>query len=258
MRYFVNHNGSQKGPWTLEQVQEKLIAHEITVMDYVFDEDRSDWIIIMNYPAFSGFMKTFSQMPKPPQPVKNDNPSKNEGHDDWFVLRGDSKYGPFKYLDLVKMLQQKQLLEFDFVWSKKMSAWARIAEVPDFKPDHIKALKDSAVSTKKDVFFRRKHARAEIGASILLHNNKEVWKGRSAELSSGGAGLIIPSGDIQVGQDLFLHFKAGDGVPPFNAVCKIVSKAEAKNNEFRYGVKFTSISQSVQVAIKKYTDNKAA
>ena len=66
--------------------------------------------------------------------------------------------------------------------------------------------------------------------------------------------------DFEPGQTLFLHFKAGDGVPPFNAICSIVSKqfVEEPLKPIRYGVKFTSISHSVQKAIKAFADKKAA
>jgi hypothetical protein len=257
MRYFINHEGLQKGPWTIEEIKQKISSNEINPMDYVFDEDRSDWVVMMAYAPFTSFLKPGGPVEAKAPAQAPAGPESAESKDDWFVLRGDSKYGPFKYLDLVKMLQAKQLFEFDFVWNKSMSSWIRISESENFQPEKIKQLKSAAGPEAKDVFYRRKHARVQIGASILLHNNKEVWKGRSVELSSGGAGLVIPSHEIQIGQDLFLHFKAGDGVPPFNAVCKIVSKANLKNKEFRYGVKFTSISQSVQVAIKKYTDKAA-
>ena len=255
MRYFINHDGSQKGPWTLEEIKQKIASSEISVMDYVFDEDRADWVVMMTFGPFAQLLHNVpvTVVPKPLEqaPIAS--------QDEWFVLRADNKYGPFKYLDLVKMLQAKQLFDFDFVWNKSMSTWNRVSENDHFRADKIKQLKGSQAGNTENVFYRRKHARASINASILLHNNKEVWKGRSAEVSSGGAGLIIQASDIQVGQDLFLHFKAGDGVPPFNAVCKIVSKSEhdKHNKEFRYGVKFTSISQSVQVAIKKYTDKVA-
>lgn len=251
MRYFISHEGSQKGPWTIDEIRQKISSNEINVMDYVYDDDRSDWVIIMAYGPFEMMIQQ-AQAPKGP-PVQVEVAQKEE----WFVLRADSKYGPFKYFDLVKMLQAKQLFEFDFVWNKDMASWGRVSEVPEFQPEKIKELKGLGLKELKDIFYRRKHPRVSIGASILLHNNKEVWKGRSAELGLGGAGLIISSPALQIGQDLFMHFKAGDAVPPFNAVCKIVSKSDLKNNEFRYGVKFTSISQSVQVAIKKYTDKVA-
>ena len=35
---------------------------------------------------------------------------------EWFVLKGENRFGPFNYTDLVKMLQQKVVFPFDFIW----------------------------------------------------------------------------------------------------------------------------------------------
>lgn len=266
MRFFISQQGVQKGPWTTHEIKQKLESEQISLTDYVYDEDTSDWVLIMNYLPFEKYLMSIlefkqrkNQITATEENMKKREPKENMGSnpEDWFVLRGEDQYGPFSYVEMVKMLQRQQILEFDYIWSQKISTWARVCEVQDFKPERIKKLKNSAGVSDHDIFFRRKHARAAIGATILVHNNREVWKGRSAEVSAGGAGLLIASDQIQVGQELFLHFKAGDSVPPFNAVCKIVSKKEYDQQEYRYGVKFTSISQSVQVAIKNYTDRVA-
>lgn len=177
---------------------------------------------------------------------------------EWFILKGDNRYGPFAYLDLVKMLQEKSLYEFDFIWHNGMPSWKRVAELPDFAPDKIKHLKHSPDVDVSEVFFRRRHARARYGASLLVHNNKTVWKGESLEISAGGAAIVIENATLQPGQILFLHFKPGDGVPPFNAICTVVNKQYVQNTQsvnapVRYGVKFTSISCNVQQSISDFT-----
>lgn len=177
---------------------------------------------------------------------------------EWYMLRDDNKYGPFSYLDMIKMLQDKKLFEYDFVWHAAMDSWKRVSEVSDFHPDKIRDLKNSSEDKKDDVFFRRRHARADYGASILVHNSKDVWTGKSIEVSPGGAGVVLDTDTIDVGMSIFLHFKAGDGVPPFNATCTVMSKAKLSDTQYRYGVKFASVSQSIQKAIKNYTQKKAS
>jgi len=252
VKFVIHHQGNQRGPWELEEVLQKLESRALDWTDYVFDDSQKDWMMLLDHPVFSEHFKRWKQ---PTNKVQTPRP--NEGNE-WYILRADNKYGPFTQLEVIKMLQEKKLFEYDYVWNRsKMQSWYRISEVPEFQPDKIKALREKNGSNLTDIFYRRRHARAKYGASILLHNNKEVWKGQSLEVSSGGAGLLIDSAAIQVGQTLFLHFKAGDGVPPFNATCTIVSKQTTKGKEFRYGVKFTSISQTIQQAIKKYTDQAA-
>ncbi|MNL46852.1 PilZ domain protein [compost metagenome] len=159
------------------------------------------------------------------------------------------------------MLQEKTLFEYDYIWHSQLPAWKRVAEVEDFSPESIKAM--ASEPGVAEVFFRRRHARANYGASLIVHNNKTVFRGQALEISAGGAGVLIESAHLQPGQSLFLHFQPGDGVPPFNAVCQIVSKqyVQDDNSEtqpIKYGVKFTTLSQSVRENIKNYTAAKAA
>lgn len=243
--------GSQKGPWGADEILQRLEKKELEWTDYVFDDDTRDWVMLLDHAKFSEHFRKWKQ---PAQVNASKTPTTGA---EWYILRDENKYGPFLYLELIRMLQEKRLFEFDYVWNRqKMESWQRISEVEDFKADKVRQVKSEGGAELKDVFFRRRHGRANYGASILLHNNNEVWRGESIEVSAGGAGLMIDASDIQVGQSLFLHFKAGDGVPPFNAVCTIVSKAKVKGQTHRYGIRFTSISQSIQQAIKKFTDQK--
>lgn len=259
MKYYLSHEGTQQGPWSADEVLKSLGAKEILWTDYLFDENSKEWILLMEHPEFS---KSFKEWIEPQKATPGEHadvielPLNNEKQ--WFVLKGENKYGPFGYTELLKMLQEKSLYEYDFVWRTELSAWKRIADLEDFKPEKIKSLSTSVSAEVKDAFFRRRYARASYNASLIVHNSKSVWKGRGLEISSGGAGIVIDNRDLEPGQTLFLHFKAGDGVPPFNAICSIVSKQHVEGPEkpVRYGVKFTSISHQVQQAIKAFADNR--
>lgn len=260
--FYVSHEGQQMGPWPVDEILQKLKTHSLGWNDYIYDEAKEDWIFIMDHAEFSERYKTEvppvkdSTGPQTPPPQAANQPV---GDKEWFVLKAENRYGPFSYVELIRMLQEKNLFEFDYVWNPQMTAWARVSEVEDFKAEKIRGLKDSGMAEVQEIFFRRRHARANYGASIIVHNNKKVWKGETLEISAGGAGLRIENSDLQPGQTLFLHFKPGDGVPPFNAICTIVSKHGTKNGQHSsYGVKFTSINRTVQAAIKDYTEKVAA
>lgn len=259
--YYVSHEGQQMGPWPSAEVLGKLKTHALGWSDYIYDEAKEDWIFIMDHAEFKAHYKSEvppvkdAAGPATPPPQSAASPT---GEKEWFLLKAENRYGPFSYVELVRMLQEKNLYEFDYVWNPSMTAWARVAEVEDFKAEKIRGLKESGVAEVQEVFFRRRHARAQYGASIIVHNNKKVWKGETLEISAGGAGLRIENPDLQPGQTLFLHFKPGDGVPPFNAICTIVSKQSRKGPHSSYGVKFTSINRTVQAAIKDYAEKVAA
>lgn len=278
-KYYVSHEGRQQGPYTIVEIVGLVGSSELSPLDYIYDEGKADWIVFMEHDGLSSQIKNLK--PKAPpvlaeraEPVLgkkielNSNskwPAQVANHmqHEWYVLKGENKFGPFAYIDVVKMLQQGVVYEFDFVWHKEMSAWQRVAEVPAFHREQLQMLKSSSMPELSEVFFRRRYRRVKYGATILVHDNKKVWKGQGVEISEGGAGVIMDNATILPGQELYLHFKPGDGVPPFNAICEVVAKKYVSgianpNEPIQYGLKFKSLSAQGQEALKLYTSKKAA
>ncbi|MEN0060008.1 MAG: GYF domain-containing protein [Bdellovibrio sp.] len=264
-QYYLSNNGTHIGPYTRETVLKKVASHENEWTDYVYDENVGEWMMLLEHPEFA---KELSQIPakKPLSPLPLSS-AHNEGSatmkdKEWFILKEGNNYGPFCQLELIQMLQEKTLFEYDYIWHAKLPAWKRVAEVEEFSPEHIRLMKDSNDVGVAEIFFRRRHVRASYGASLIVHNNKMVFRGQALEISAGGAGVLIDTPHLQPGQSLFLHFQPGDGVPPFNAVCQIVSKQFVKGEvdeaePVKYGVKFTTLSQSARESIKNFTTKAA-
>ncbi len=268
MEYYVSANGEQQGPFTAEQIVERVNRKTLDASDYLFDESKQDWIMLMAHSQLSQALKTL----KPVSSTSGSSvsalragQSKDGGGGEiteWFVLKGESKFGPFSYPELIKMLQDKSIFEFDYVWHVGLKAWERIATIAEFSPDKVRNFRGSNEGPINEVFFRRRHARAHHGASILVHDNRAVYKGRSIEVSAGGAGIVIENAMLQPGESLYLHFKPGDQTPPFNAACEIISKsfvnASDKSAPVRYGVKFTKIETQTQQILNEFALKKTA
>jgi hypothetical protein len=251
--YFVTQNGVQQGPYTQSQVMQLLKGQKLDWMDYCFDEASGEWVTLMQHGDFADKMnvpqQTISKVIAGPSPLA----AKTEK--EWFALKDDNRYGPFAYLEIVKMLQDKSLSEHDYIWHEGLPNWAKVAEIEDFSPDRIKALKGGGMHEITEIFFRRRHARAHYEGTLIVHNNRKVFQGHSLEISAGGAGILIDGAVFDVGDSLFLHFRPGNGVPPFNAICNVVNRREiehGRKTHWRYGVQFTSISEYVQESIEEY------
>lgn len=260
-RYYLTQNGKPVGPWSLDQIMNHLKSNELSWTDYLYDEARHDWVLLMDHPSLMSYFREVAHTPAPKAPAKAEKVEKKSKdvelnkEKEWFTLKGDNKYGPFTYLEVMKSLQQGEIHEFDYVWNVRFTNWKRVSECEEFQPEKVRALRESGHPEIEEVFFRRRHARAAYGASLLVHNNRQVWRAESLEISPGGCGLMVDHPELEPGQSLFLHFKAGDGVPPFNAICQVVSKQTPQPGQkwVRYGVKFTSISRQIQLAIKDFT-----
>ncbi len=251
VKYYLSHQGQQVGPWSYQEIVSQLEAKKADWTDYIYDEKSSGWVLLAEHDLMKAY---FNKKEKPESHVLHPGNDKK-----WFILKSENKYGPFSYFELVKMLQEKSLSDSDYIWTAAMASWKRFPDCDEFKAEKIRELKNSNLPEVEKIFLQRRFARAKFGAAVLVHNSKTVWKGKSLELSSGGAGLIIENQSFEPGQTLFLHFKVGDKVPPFNAICSVVSKQYVSSNakEVKYGVKFTNISRDVRHAIKAFTDHEA-
>jgi hypothetical protein len=273
LEFFINREGQSMGPWSLAEIVKRLDKNELLPTDYLYDESKSDWVLLMEFAPVIDQIK--SRKPAAPPPPKRaqaqyesvDPKAKQEVEgtpsDEWFILKWDNRYGPFSYYEMVRMLQEKSIFEFDYAWKTGMEAWARVAEVTAFAEDKIRDLREVPNPALQEVFFRRRHMRTNYNGSIIVHDNKSVWKGESIEISEGGAGIVMNNAMVLPGQTLYVHFKAGDNVPPFNAVVEVVSKkfvkgVKDKSAPITYGVKFVRINRGVQDAIKTYVAGKLA
>ncbi|MCB0411582.1 MAG: DUF4339 domain-containing protein, partial [Bdellovibrionales bacterium] len=215
--YYVSQGGQQLGPFSLEDIVAKLQSSELSPLDYLYDDATSDWVAFLEHKDFAQVIK--EHKPKAP-PKAQDAKFKEEEKKikesvlklekkgeavgehmvtEWYVLKGENKFGPFAYTDLVKMLQQKVVYEFDFVWHPGLSTWKRIAELDSFNNKNVQTLKETLMPEISEIFFRRRHRRVAYNGTVLIHDNKEVWKGHGVEISAGGAGVIMENSMITPG-----------------------------------------------------------
>jgi hypothetical protein len=264
--FYLSKDSKSVGPFSLDEILAKIENREFAWNDYLYDDIRQDWIMVLEYPALTEKFNSGWGRPDATPIVTPEFTFKSIENKlrekAWFALRDGNNYGPYSYLEVIQMLQEKTLFEYDFVWHHELPAWKRVAEISDFTPEVVKNLRESGDIGIAEIFFRRRHVRAQYGCSLILHDNKNVYKGHSVEISAGGAGVVVPTQQLHPGQNVFLHFQPGDGVPPFNAICAIVSKQFMKSPtgpqavHVRYGVKFTSLSQNVKDSIKNFTERK--
>lgn len=196
--------------------------------------------------------------------MEKKNSGQGSEHDvsEWFVLKGELRFGPFSYADMVRMLQEKVIFGFDFGWHGGLSGWKRISDIADFQESAIRNLvKDP--KAKRAIFAERKHSRHPHTGDVIIHDQQNWWKGQAFEISGGGVGIEVENTTLIPGQQIYLHFKPFENFPAFNAIGEIVSKRyvediKSASMPLRYGVRFVSVSGTGKEKLFAILEEKSA
>lgn len=273
MKYSVSRQGETQGPFAIEEIVAKVRAKELELFDYVFDEQRNDWVLLMEFPLLADKLKS-SKPPRPGAPVETPARSSDSevqtvtatvttihkagksadahGINEWYVLKGENRFGPFSYNDVVRMMQQKVVFPFDYVWHTGMANWQRMVEFEEFKPETIRALFQKAPKSAKEVFSERKFKRKPFDGEVIVHDNMSVWRAQAVEISRGGVGVSMKNTVVVPGQNVIVHFRQHGDLPAFNAVCEVVSKKFVSDDSpVQYGLRFLNLTQEVQNELNK-------
>ena len=294
-KYFINNGQANVGPFEMKLIIEKVARGELRAVDHIcVNADNDEWVLICQHPEFlkhfeaqKPSLHTENQSAEnhrvenhnaPPHSIASgpsDSVPSAKPHivasapipestpvpvgdltlAQWYVLKGKNRFGPFVYVDLVRMLQEKSVFEYDYVWAQGLEGWKRIAEINVFSADHIKGLFGTDEDKENKLFHRRNFPRAKYETTIIVHDNNSVWKGKTVELSEGGAGVVIDNAMILPGQNIYLHFKPGPLSKPFNVLSEVVSKRYMKGIRDKdapvvYGIKFININKQDREAIR--------
>lgn len=253
-KYFVAKEGIQKGPWTLQEITQNIQKKIVSWNDYIYDEKNSNWMFLFEFPELT---ELFNKSFKTPLNHKMSGATANYYEERvWYILKQNENYGPFCYLDLIQMLQSKTLFEHDFLWRTGRLSWKRLADIEEFSTDRLKevfkVLAEEDKEKATEVFYRRRFPRARYKCELLVHDQHKVYSAVSMEISAGGASFKVPNVSFDLDSQVYLHFKPGGDVPPFNAVCRIVSRTGDL-----YGVSFQNISTAIKDSIATFAKKAA-
>lgn len=240
--FYVSRNGVQEGPLSLSTIREKILDSYFLSQDYIYESKSNQWVPIN---AFEKTKDLFMSLDKQSEKHKSDDFNK------WFVLKSSNQLGPYGYDEILQLINKKEIMDFDFVWNRKMTTWLKISECPEFREIKINGKAVNPV--------RRKFDRAEFVSTIIIHNNKKVWKARSFSIGVGGVRIEVENSQFSLGDEIFIHFKADLELPSFNATCEIVNLNNQTQSENSIsvqiiGARFLKVNFVVQKIINDYVN----
>lgn len=180
--------------------------------------------------------------------------------DEWHVLKGDVKYGPYTYAELIQMIQQNMVFNFDYVWAPHVDSWTSLADLPDFAPERMAQIVEQMAAEfkgKENPFSRRQHERILCKFPVFVNDNLRLWGGTCENLSEGGALIVMENPILLPGHIVSLHFRNTGKAVPFNCTAEIINKRLSRqrlqhNSGIYYAVRFLQMSPDGEKQIKTW------
>jgi hypothetical protein len=257
--FTISKDGKPAGPFTRSDLMRKLKSGDLAFTDYLWSDDDSDWRMLAD------FFRADFPPPKDPPPGKKKSESLKEFDGEtftqdigisnepiWFLFKDNTKFGPYRYLEIVRLLQTNACAQEDFVWKPGFDDWVRLNQTPEFTEKVLKKLTHMKNFAVEKVFIHRRFPRVPYDSEVILHDEKRVVFGAARSLSEGGAFLEVAKPTHVKGDRIKIHFTPGELTVPFNCIAEVtqVSKGEPRG----YNVKFIYLEEEDRKRIAKFAE----
>jgi hypothetical protein len=269
MLYFVVHQNTVLGPWTLEEIAGRMHVGEFRATDFIYNETSDDWTALMDYEPLKALLRQTAPTPARPKfdfskvQTLIDQTGVETAQTwladpaQWVAMSSSGAELPdLSTGAVIRHLQCKELVPSDLIrkTGSSSSVWQRIAEHDEFKNEAVRRLLQSG--QHQGLFVQRRFPRIDFETRVLIHDRRTLWQGESFQGGEGGSGLIVRNAGLQPGQSVLVHFMSGKA-PAFNAECEIVSKqfdSEIKSPKqaVKYGVRFLRLDSRAKDKITDF------
>jgi hypothetical protein len=179
----------------------------------------------------------------------------------WYILRGEMKYGPYEYGALLHMIQTGELYDYNYVWAPHLESWMLLGDMQEFSKEALAKLVQSETHVAGS-FIRRGSPRLDCDIDVYAHNDYNFFDGKCTSISDNGALVLLNDPLLLPGQEIMIHFRTGDKNPAgFNVKAEVIRKNFTKQrlnvkSGLHYAVRFLQVQKDGQDQIKNWIINK--
>jgi hypothetical protein len=242
--YLVEKSNQLLELLSVKEISRRLEAGELNPALRMYDDAHGGWIRFFDHPNFQ--KKSEVEKPKPRLQLVPATPQ------EWYYLQGQTPIGAFSYMEMIGLLQRKQITLSSSVWRRGQPNWAEASSLEEFQSAIVQQLRQTTIPGLDGYFARRQFKRFPYAAKFILHNEDKLWRAISFELSMGGIGLLANTDVLGIGQEVFIHKTSRGAEVDINAVACVRSKFTQgmQLGQAKYGLEFVDISKDTQLEIE--------
>jgi hypothetical protein len=174
----------------------------------------------------------------------------------WYILRGEMKYGPYEYSALIHMIQTGELFDYNYVWAPHLESWMLLGDMQEFSKDSLARL-IQAQDHLAGAFIKRGSPRLTCDIDVYAHNDYNFFDGKCTSISDNGALVLLNDPLLLPGQEIIIHFRGGseNNATAFNVKAEVIRKNFTKQrlnvkSGLHYAVRFLQVQKEGQDQIK--------
>lgn len=164
----------------------------------------------------------------------------------WYILRGETQYGPYEYGVMIRMVQNHEIQDYNYVWASHLEAWQMLGECADFSKDRL-ALLIRENEVLRNEFSKREAARKDIKSPVLGQNGTVFFDGECTSISENGALVLINTPLLLPDDQVVIHFNESSTFHNgFKVLAQVVRKNFTKQrlntkSALQYAVRFLQV-----------------
>lgn len=164
----------------------------------------------------------------------------------WYILRGETQYGPYDYGVMIRMVQNNEIQDYNYVWAPHLEGWQMLGDCADFSKDRL-ALLIRENQTLRNEFSKREAARLDISSPVLGHNGTTFFDGECTSISDNGALVLINTPLLLPEDQVVIHFSQSSTFHNgFKVLAQVVRKNFTKQrlntkSALQYAVRFLQV-----------------
>lgn len=173
----------------------------------------------------------------------------------WYILRGETQYGPYDYGVMIRMVQNNEIQDYNYVWAPHLETWQMLGECQDFSKDRL-ALLIRENEALRNEFAKREAARRDIQNPVLGHNGTTFFDGECSSISENGALILINTPLLLPEDQVVIHFTESETFKTgFKVLAQVVRKNFTKQrlntkSALQYAVRFLEVQSEGMKQIK--------
>ncbi len=240
---------SVPGPYSFNEVMNLLNLKKISYFDPIYDLREMKWRIISTHDDFKINPPHSIDIDQENKTVINQKkPLNNEFI--WQIQKNKQVLGPFRHLEIVKMLQKGVLTSQSLIKKKNVHEWEKIENTSDFSSVQIKKMSQIHDEKVEKSFISRKHDRSTYLSAARVKFDGKAIRGTCSSLSEGGCFIEMSTAEMEVGMEIFIEIMPGAISSTIQTQAQVVSVRDKKPRGI--GVKFIELNSNLVEKIQDF------